>query len=236
MGKPQFTVDTRWDLLADNNDSLRIVSSLLSRNYLSSFTPRHLTSLNDILCFISSSIPESEIMSRHLKTLAKAYPSTKFVSIRGDMCIANYPDKNIPTLLIYRKGQLVKQVVGMGGDVELKGMRTSVLGELLYHPFSHPTTSPHSAWINVNVVELILILSLFALQSVLCGSMQEDLEALLIICDAIDPFLKVAPTQEARRGSDDEGDSESERRNGRSQGIRRTTVARDDSDDDDLDL
>lgn len=37
------------------------------------------------------SIPESQLMERHLKELAAAYPSTKFVSIRGDMCIANYP-------------------------------------------------------------------------------------------------------------------------------------------------
>ena len=67
-------------------------------------------------------------MAKHLKTIAAAYPSTKFVSIRGDMCISNYPDKNIPTLLIYRKGHLLKQVIGMGGDVGLKGMKTSVLG------------------------------------------------------------------------------------------------------------
>lgn len=56
------------------------------------------------------------------------------------------------------------------------------------------------------------------------------MEALLILCDAIDPFLKVAPTQQVRRGSDDE-DSETEARKGRSQGIRRTMV-QDDSDDD----
>lgn len=68
-------------------------------------------------------------MSRHLKILAHAYPSTKFVSIRGDMCIANYPDKNIPTLLIYRKGQLIRQVVGLGAENGLKGMKTGVVGE-----------------------------------------------------------------------------------------------------------
>jgi len=48
------------------------------------------------------------------------------------MCIANYPDKNIPTLLIYRKGNLIKQVIGMGGDVGLRGLKTSVLGGSRY--------------------------------------------------------------------------------------------------------
>lgn len=68
----------------------------------------------------------------------------------------------------------------------------------------------------------------------------KDVEALLTLCDAIDPFLKVAPTQEVRRReSDDEDDedSEAEGRKGISQGIRRTMVHDDgDSDDDDLDM
>lgn len=75
-------------------------------------------------------------MSQHLNKLATAYPSTKFVSIRGDMCIANYPDKNIPTLLIYRRGQLIKQIVGMSGsEFGFRGMKTSITGEsnVKYH-------------------------------------------------------------------------------------------------------
>lgn len=84
-------------------------------------------------------------MSRHLQVLAKAYPSTKFVSIRGDMCIANYPDKNIPTLLIYRKGHLVKQVIGLGADVGLKGVKTSVLGGSASHLQAYRSTSADGA-------------------------------------------------------------------------------------------
>jgi hypothetical protein len=47
------------------------------------------------------------------------------------MCIANYPDKNIPTLLIYRKGGLIRQVIGLGAENGLKGMKTGVVGEFL---------------------------------------------------------------------------------------------------------
>lgn len=63
-----------------------------------------------------------------------------------------------------------------------------------------------------------------------------DVEALLTLCDAIDPFLKVAPTQEMKHS--DEEDSEDEAgRKGISQGIRRTIVRNDsDDDEDDLDL
>jgi hypothetical protein len=42
------------------------------------------------------------------------------------MCIPNYPDKNIPTLLIYRNGEITGNVVaGLG----LNGMKTTVQGE-----------------------------------------------------------------------------------------------------------
>jgi hypothetical protein len=60
-------------------------------------------------------------------------------------------------------------------------------------------------------------------------------EALLILCDAVDPFLKVAPTAPIRQGNeDDDSDSETDtrRRNG---GIRRT-LGRDNDSDEDLDM
>jgi len=49
-----------------------------------------------------------------LNQLAQLYPSSKFVSIISDHCIENYPDKNCPTMIIYRKGQMMGQIVGMG--------------------------------------------------------------------------------------------------------------------------
>ena len=54
-----------------------------------------------------------------LNQLAQLYPSTKFISIISDHCIENYPDKNCPTMIIYRKGEMMGQIVGlsaMGGD------------------------------------------------------------------------------------------------------------------------
>ncbi|GAA5871630.1 hypothetical protein JCM16303_000814 [Sporobolomyces ruberrimus] len=59
-------------------------------------------------------IPESKLLLPILDQLASLYPSTKFVKIVSDHCIENYPDKNVPTMLIYRKGQMMGQVVGLG--------------------------------------------------------------------------------------------------------------------------
>jgi hypothetical protein len=62
--------------------------------------------------------------------LAAAHPSTKFLSIPATQCIPNYPDKNVPTLLIYRNGDMVGNIIaGMG----LQGMKTTVRGKCLCH-------------------------------------------------------------------------------------------------------
>ncbi|ORY60404.1 thioredoxin-like protein [Leucosporidium creatinivorum] len=59
-------------------------------------------------------LPECKILMPLLNQLAQLYPSSKFVSIISDHCIENYPDKNCPTMIIYRKGQMMGQIVGMG--------------------------------------------------------------------------------------------------------------------------
>ena len=72
-----------------------------------------------------SSVPLSQHFHSLLTRLAAAHPSTKFLSIPAGLCIPNYPDKNVPTLLIYRNGELSGNVVAGAG---LNGMKTSVRG------------------------------------------------------------------------------------------------------------
>ncbi|KAB5594388.1 Phosducin-like protein [Ceratobasidium theobromae] len=55
-------------------------------------------------------------LTEHLKILAARYPSTKFVSIIGNKCIENYPDRHLPTLFFYRNGSPVSQVTAWGTD------------------------------------------------------------------------------------------------------------------------
>lgn len=42
---------------------------------------------------------------------APSYPSIKFVQIQSTRCIQNYPDANLPTLLLYRLGTVQKQLL-----------------------------------------------------------------------------------------------------------------------------
>ncbi|KAJ2658338.1 Proteolipid protein 2 [Coemansia sp. RSA 1199] len=57
------------------------------------------------------SIPECKLMNRFLSDLAQEYRSTKFVKIVSVECIHNYPDANLPTLLVYGKGDMQSQMV-----------------------------------------------------------------------------------------------------------------------------
>lgn len=74
---------------------------------------------------LTPSVPLSQHLRPLLNRLAAVHPGTKFLSIPGGMCIPNYPDKNIPTLLIYRNGEITGNVVAGQG---LRGMQTTVKG------------------------------------------------------------------------------------------------------------
>lgn len=45
------------------------------------------------------------------RELARKYPDIKFGSMQADLCIENYPERNCPTILIYIKGDIVRQIV-----------------------------------------------------------------------------------------------------------------------------
>jgi len=60
--------------------------------------------------------PQCSQLASQLRILAKRYPRTKFVSIVGNKCIENYPDRLVPTLILYRGGEVAAQVVSWGKD------------------------------------------------------------------------------------------------------------------------
>jgi len=65
-------------------------------------------------------ILRSECAHIHVRTLATRHPRTKFVSIVGDKCIPDLPDSRVPMFIVYRKGQIVTQVIAWGSDRERK--------------------------------------------------------------------------------------------------------------------
>ncbi|GAA6044325.1 hypothetical protein JCM8097_000921, partial [Rhodosporidiobolus ruineniae] len=84
--------------------------------------PRRRMRLIDVFANLQS-VPESKLLMPLISELASLYPSTKFVSIVSDHCIENYPDKNVPTMIVYRKGRMMGQIVGLGA---MGGMKATL--------------------------------------------------------------------------------------------------------------
>ncbi|KAI1130022.1 thioredoxin-like protein [Nemania abortiva] len=67
---------------------------------------------------------ESRVLSELWRQAAKEYGDIKFCEIRADKAIENYPDRNCPTILVYKSGDIVKQIVTL---MTIGGVRTSML-------------------------------------------------------------------------------------------------------------
>lgn len=60
-----------------------------------------------VLHLYQSSIEICEIMNRALFEASEKYKHIKFLKIVSTKCIENYPDQNVPTLVIYHNGGMV---------------------------------------------------------------------------------------------------------------------------------
>ena len=59
------------------------------------------------------------------RELARKFGDVKFCQMRADLCIDGYPDKNTPTVLIYKDGDVKRQIVTLR---ELNGTGTRIEG------------------------------------------------------------------------------------------------------------
>ena len=66
---------------------------------------------------------ESRVLTELWRQLAVKYGDIKFCEIKADMCIEGYPERNTPTILIYKDGDIKRQVVTLR---ELNGVKTSM--------------------------------------------------------------------------------------------------------------
>ncbi|KAL9114942.1 MAG: hypothetical protein Q9227_001185 [Pyrenula ochraceoflavens] len=66
---------------------------------------------------------ESQLLIEYWRELAKKYGNIKFCEMRADLCIEGYPERNTPTVLIYRNGDIVKQIVTLR---QMKGVDTKI--------------------------------------------------------------------------------------------------------------
>lgn len=79
-----------------------------------------------VFVFLSSSTDgnvESRLLGEIWRDLAQKYGDVKFCQIRANMCIEGYPEKNCPTVLVYKDGDIRRQLVTLR---ELQGTRTKI--------------------------------------------------------------------------------------------------------------
>ncbi|KAG8178147.1 hypothetical protein JTE90_006286 [Oedothorax gibbosus] len=65
-----------------------------------------------VLHLYKQEIPLCTMINNYLYSLSAKFPEVKFLRSVADTCIANYPDKNLPTLFIYYEGQLKEKFIG----------------------------------------------------------------------------------------------------------------------------
>lgn len=58
------------------------------------------------------SVPACTLINNFLPQVAQQYPAVKFVKSLAQLCIPNYPDDNLPTIFIYRNGEMKTKYVG----------------------------------------------------------------------------------------------------------------------------
>ncbi|RCK54402.1 Phosducin-like protein 2 [Candida viswanathii] len=66
---------------------------------------------------------QSRLLGSILSTIAAKFPELKVCDIPAQRCIENYPESNCPTLIIYHKGNVVKQYITL---TELGGNATTL--------------------------------------------------------------------------------------------------------------
>ncbi|KAI4790245.1 thioredoxin-like protein [Aureobasidium sp. EXF-8845] len=66
---------------------------------------------------------ESRLLIEIWRELASKFGDIKFCQIQGNLCIEGYPDKNTPTVLVYKDGDIKRQLVTLR---DLKGDRTTI--------------------------------------------------------------------------------------------------------------
>ncbi|KAH8721984.1 thioredoxin-like protein [Ilyonectria robusta] len=66
---------------------------------------------------------ESRVLTELWRQAAQEYGEIKFCEIRASQAIENYPDRNCPTILVYKNGDIIKQVVTLA---TIGGVRTKM--------------------------------------------------------------------------------------------------------------
>lgn len=66
---------------------------------------------------------ESSLLVELWRELARTFGDVKFCQMQANLCIEGYPERNTPTILVYKDGDIKRQIVTLR---ELRGDKTSI--------------------------------------------------------------------------------------------------------------
>ena len=90
------------------------------------------------LTALASGHVESRVLSSLWRAAATKYPDIKFCEMRADLAIENYPERNCPTVLVYRNGNIVRQIVTLKEWGGVERTRLQGLLDLFFFFFFFP--------------------------------------------------------------------------------------------------
>jgi hypothetical protein len=93
-----------------------------------------------LLTSASGGNSESKLMVELWRELALKFGDIKFCQIRADMCIEGYPERNTPTVLVYKDGDIQRQIITLK---ELSGIKTTTRGKRLHISYSISVLFPN---------------------------------------------------------------------------------------------
>lgn len=75
------------------------------------------------------SIPVCLLVNEHLSHLARKFPEAKFVKAAVNSCIQRYHDRCLPTILVYKSGEIKARFIGVaecgGAYLKVEGKRNT---------------------------------------------------------------------------------------------------------------
>ncbi|CAH8602157.1 unnamed protein product [Heterobilharzia americana] len=122
---PKSILDNLTSEELEENDQSRLDNRITNAGDM--FVVVHIGEKGNTLC---------SLIDDHFRKLAPKFPSVKFLRGESSLCIPNYPSNNLPSILVYKAGDLKEQLIGpdaVGGNtVTLKKLewRLAQLGIL----------------------------------------------------------------------------------------------------------
>lgn len=89
------------------------------------------------------------MVNQHLSVLAKKFPETKFVKAIVNSCIEHYHDNCLPTIFVYKNGQIEGKFIGV---IECGGINLKLEGNnVCFKMFTKLTNENLSRWTSMKV-------------------------------------------------------------------------------------